>query len=114
MRRIRKQAPSEQARWCAICTDEHGPFVQRPLGRNDGMVSICAGCDTVPPRAVPSSDRSYEPSGGALSVREITDAMRAKMGDTEYAKQTRLELQAGLFVPPSPPLADERRVRRRR
>jgi hypothetical protein len=36
--------------FCAICTSERGPFVRRPLGRGDALVSVCADCDDEPAR----------------------------------------------------------------
>lgn len=36
--------------FCAHCTTYTGPFVQRPLGKNDGLVTICIPCDQEHPR----------------------------------------------------------------
>lgn len=48
--------------FCALCTSEDGPFVTRPLGRNNALVRVCAGCDDdarlVTPRG-PEVARSY-------------------------------------------------------
>lgn len=37
--------------FCAICTGDRGPFVQRPLGRESALVTVCAECDTAPARS---------------------------------------------------------------
>lgn len=44
--------PSSRASWaqsspsfCAICVSERGPFVVRPLGRNNALVTVCNRCD---------------------------------------------------------------------
>lgn len=37
--------------FCAICTGDRGPFVQRPLGRQSALVTVCAECDTAPARS---------------------------------------------------------------
>ncbi len=37
--------------FCAICVDDLGPFVVRPLGKGNADVSVCAGCDSDHPRS---------------------------------------------------------------
>ena len=38
--------------FCAICTDDRGPFVQRPLGRDGALVTVCHDCDEEPALAI--------------------------------------------------------------
>lgn len=47
--------------FCAICTGEAGPFVKRPLGKDNGLVSVCASCDEEAPRHITGPERGYEP-----------------------------------------------------
>lgn len=37
--------------FCAICTSERGPFVQRPLGKRCALVTVCEECDATHPRS---------------------------------------------------------------
>jgi hypothetical protein len=39
------------AAFCALCTSERGPFVQRPLGRGNALVAVCGECDHTHPRS---------------------------------------------------------------
>lgn len=87
--------------FCAICTDDTGPFVRRPLGRDDALVVICESCDTETPRVRGATERGYEPTGGMLSTVEVTRGSRTVMGDAEYEKQVRLDQHAGMCAPPS-------------
>lgn len=36
--------------FCAICTSEVGPFVERGLGKNGAMVKVCEACRAEHPR----------------------------------------------------------------
>jgi hypothetical protein len=87
--------------FCALCASERGPFVQRPLGRDDAMVAVCASCDGDMPAARPI-ERGYEPTGGLLSGAESTRGARKAMGERNYEKSAHLEMHAGLYNPPSP------------
>lgn len=49
--------PSHRATWaqsspafCALCTSDTGPFVQRPFGKADALVTVCKSCDEEHPR----------------------------------------------------------------
>lgn len=75
--------------FCANCTEETGPFVMRPIGKNNGLVRICTSCDSDPPVAKTGPDRSYEPTGGTLSAAESTAGMRRAMGK-DAAKEAAL------------------------
>lgn len=79
--------------FCAICASERGPFAKRPLGRNDALVNVCADCDEQPAREVGPTDRGYEPTGGLPSTGHVERSLRAKMGDVEYERVSRLEEQ---------------------
>lgn len=51
---------------CASCTRYEVPYVRRAIGRNDGVVSICADCDGATPsgRVPESQQRGYDNDGG--------------------------------------------------
>ena len=36
--------------FCAVCTSEQGPFVERPLGKGNAPVLVCKACDEEHPR----------------------------------------------------------------
>lgn len=56
--------------FCAICTaDIVGEPLRRPLGKNDVIVNVCAGCDGDRPRER-SYHRGYEQTPG-LTFREL-------------------------------------------
>ena len=58
--------------FCAICTSERGPFVSRPLGKNDALVAVCAECDEEPMHVRLGPERGYEIREGvsAATIRE--------------------------------------------
>jgi hypothetical protein len=47
---------------CALCASDKGPFVQRPFGRDDALVTVCNACDTEPPVYRRGPDAAYDPS----------------------------------------------------
>lgn len=68
--------------FCAVCTSERGPFVKRPLGRGNALVTVCAACDAEPPRPVPAPSRAYEvPSPEHLDVGAAREARPVRGGD---------------------------------
>jgi hypothetical protein len=48
------------SKWCAICTSERGPFVQRPLGKGNALVTVCAACDEDSPVAYCDDRNAYQ------------------------------------------------------
>jgi hypothetical protein len=62
--------------FCAICTDATGPFVTRPIGRNDALVRICVSCDGDSPAADDGPDRGYEMRDG-MSQHEMNRRLAA-------------------------------------
>ncbi len=66
-------------RTCALCTDlvPETTGTYEALGKNNGMVFVCAGCTTKPPKRRLGPERGYEPTGGFMMAREATAGMRA-------------------------------------
>jgi hypothetical protein len=85
--------------FCAICTDELGPFVQRPLGRDDALVAVCMTCDTEQPRERYGPERGFVPSGGLLDRVASTQGARRAMGDEVYEAETARILADRASVP---------------
>lgn len=84
--------------FCAVCTSDRGPFVARPLGRNDALVSVCVSCDSDTPRARRRRpiERGYQPAGGLLSRAEIDAGGRRLLGDEGWRQANELEVQSGM------------------
>jgi hypothetical protein len=70
--------------FCAICTDEVGPFSQRPLGRRNALVAVCSSCDSEPAREVRGPERGYEPES-MLGISERVRKQKAPGPSIERA-----------------------------
>lgn len=59
--------------FCGHCSRDvpASELVERPLGKNDGMVKICKSCDEDTPREVGPRFAGYEPTGGLPNVRAM-------------------------------------------
>lgn len=67
--------------FCAVCTSERGPFVQRPLGRGNALVTVCVECDVGAPKRRPGTARAYEvPSPEPLDLEAAREARRVGDG----------------------------------
>lgn len=77
------------ASFCAVCTSERGPFVQRPLGRDDALVTVCRACDSEKLVARGATDRGYEPTGGLLSITDTDHGSRAVLGHEKHERLMR-------------------------
>jgi hypothetical protein len=63
--------------FCAICCDEKGPFVRRPLGKDDALVFVCTDCDSETPREKFGPELAYEaPELGQAFRREVNTKER--------------------------------------
>jgi hypothetical protein len=89
--------------FCAICTDDAGPFVLRPIGKDDALVRICEDCDTEKPREAHVYERGYEAPGGMLSITDVQAADRRRYGDGYHAEMKRRQLEAMAPPPPKKP-----------
>ncbi len=89
---------------CAICASDRGPFTREPLGRDDAMVNVCGGCSS-PYMARGPSDFGYEPTGGLFKPGVVGQALRAKMGDEAYERES--ELLNEIARKPTPALGDD-------
>jgi hypothetical protein len=66
--------------FCALCTSERGPFVDRPLGRDDAPVKVCARCDDEShPRASMDESAGYEPPDSPGAVSKAVNAGSRKV-----------------------------------
>lgn len=65
--------------FCAVCTSERGPFVRRPLGRDNALVSVCAKCDDEAPRAY-SSVRGYESPYSDVRAEQAISRIASSVG----------------------------------
>ena len=74
--------------FCAICTSERGPFFQRPLGKDDALVSVCRDCDEDAPIATYGPERAYEGAAAAPTHVEMTKALRRLQGDERYERES--------------------------
>lgn len=85
--------------WCAICADDAPDGVQRPLGKNNALVTVCRSCDEDAPPTVVDNTRGYEPQGGLLSV-EAARASKKVVSREKWARDSKdiLSVQRG----PSP------------
>jgi hypothetical protein len=81
--------------FCAICTSDVGPFVTRPIGKDDALVRVCAACDDDPPRAVFGPERPYEGAGPAMGRQEMSLALRRFAGDERYEADNRKHITFG-------------------
>jgi hypothetical protein len=61
---------------CAICCSTRGPFRREPLGRNDALVNVCAGCDSTP-IAKRGPERGYEVPADTISQTEMSAKISA-------------------------------------
>jgi uncharacterized small protein (DUF1192 family) len=61
--------------FCAICTDDRGPFTRRPLGKDEALVDVCRDCDEEPAKIKHGPERGYEEQE-AMSVREMHARIR--------------------------------------
>jgi len=76
--------------FCAICTDDDGPFTQRPLGRNGAMVSICSSCDTEPAREKQGPALGVSiPDDARMSCKLMRKQIGTKLGDTSESADDR-------------------------
>jgi len=78
--------------FCAICTDDRGPFVQRPLGRGDAMVSVCSACDDEPAKTKRGPEIAYEvPERMVIgqTLKAFASAANRVTGDTAQTNRAR-------------------------
>ena len=68
--------------FCAICVDEKGPFVRRPLGKNNALVTVCVGCDEEKPRAR-NTTRGYVAPQTAMNSRDVNERARKAARDVD-------------------------------
>ncbi len=81
--------------FCAICTGERGPFVQRPLGRGDALVPVCAACDDQPARSKRGPEVPYEIPERVIIGATVTAFARAADRVTGDDKATNRARQRG-------------------
>lgn len=72
--------------FCAVCTRSSGPFVQRPLGKDDALVTVCHACDGDRPSQPRPVERGFEPSGGLIDRSASSKGARRAMGDERYER----------------------------
>lgn len=68
--------------FCAICADDNGPFVLRPLGKKDALVNVCRDCDEEPAVTKTGPERGYEIQEG-MSTADFADRLRGFLADTD-------------------------------
>lgn len=77
--------------FCANNPDHRGPFVQRPIGRNDALLTICVSCDEDKPVAW-DRDRGYDVPDRhriGITVRAFAAATNRVTGDTAETHRKR-------------------------
>jgi hypothetical protein len=83
--------------FCAICTRTRGPFVQRPLGRADALVSVCADCDDEPARTKVGPTIEYDVPDRVWigqTVKAFAAAANRVTGDTKASNKARASHQS--------------------
>lgn len=68
--------------FCAICADDSGPFVPRPLGKNDAIVNVCRDCDEEPAVTKNGPERGYEIQEG-MSTKDFAESLREFLAETD-------------------------------